>query len=162
MPKPTHVPLLLGGLIHYLQSQAPPAVPTAARASKRPTHDTLRKQLATALTEYQYLDTKMCCLPEQLEGWPLSSEEPCGACAGYREQTGRIHTMHFDACFKLPLLKWRKYGWLYAAPENRRVFAGNEAIQEFESSSEGYLKTAASKGNYSTHKSISCMSSSTP
>lgn len=116
------------------------ACSSAAAASGRPSKDTLRKQLTDALREYQYLDTHVKSLPEALSGWPLGPEEPCGACAGYRAQEGQMHTLHFDCCFKLVLLRWRGASLQYPKPANRRVFMDNADVQRFEESSAGYLE----------------------
>jgi hypothetical protein len=97
-----------------------------------------------ALREYQYLDTRVRCLPESLPGWPLAAAAPCGACAGYKDSKGSIHTMQFDCCFKLVSLKGAGQGGSYEAPDNRRLFAGDDAVTAFEESSEGYLKESSS------------------
>ena len=114
--------------------------------SIRPSLDQLRKQLAAALCEYQYLDTHVRTLCEGLQGWPLGPHDPCGACAGYSSRSGAIHTLQFDYCFKLPLLNWRNYDLFYPAPPNRRLFAGNSDVQQFEAAAQGYLQAPGTGG----------------
>ena len=113
---------------------------SAGSSGSRPSKDQLRKQLTDALREYQYLDTHVKSLPEALSGYPLGPEEPCGACAGYRVQEGQMHTLHFDWCFKLVLLRWRNASLQYPAPANHRAFVDNAEVQQFEKSSAGYLE----------------------
>ena len=108
--------------------------------SAKPQLDQLRRQLGDALREYQYLDTHARTLVEQLKGWPLGPQEPCAACAGYRKQHGYMHTLQFDCCFKLVLYCWRRYVLRYPAPANRRLFADNAEVQEFEATAQDYLK----------------------
>jgi hypothetical protein len=83
------------------------------------TADTLRRQLADAVREYQYAMAALVTLPEDITGWPTGKKRPCAAC-----KSGRCH-LSFDMIFKLEWLRRRKYNLSYKQPANSRRFISN-------------------------------------
>jgi hypothetical protein len=94
-----------------------PSLPDSLQRDALPLpSDTLRRQLAAALREWRYVDSRAITLQEQLPDYPTGPEHPCAACLPQQMQ------LSFDMCFKLTLLKRKGYTTDYLQPDNRRVF----------------------------------------
>jgi len=83
------------------------------------TADTLRRQLADAVREYQYAKAALVTLAEEIPGWPTGKKRPCAAC-----KSCRCH-LSFDMIFKLKWLRRGKYTLSYQQPANSRRFISN-------------------------------------
>lgn len=85
--------------------------------------DTVRRQIADALREYQHLLTMCDNVSEtlQLDGWPNTKHNPCSAC------DPRAMHVHFDLCFGLPMLR-RSYAIEYQQPPNSRLVVANSEV----------------------------------
>lgn len=98
----------------------------AFEGKQTPCHiNTLRQQLSDALREYGYIASRLLQTAEEIPGWPVHKQVPCAACGT------NIHSLHFDAVFKLALFRKARYALSYLAPPNRKLFVDNKLVLSF-------------------------------